>query len=443
MNLNREIFRLTVPAVISNITMPLLALCDTSIAGHLGSELFIGAIAVGGMMFNVIFWLFGFLRMGTTGLAAQSFGAGGLERTVPVLWRALLLAFGAGLLIVAFCIPIRQLFLTLISPEPAVAAPSARYFLICVLGAPATLSTMSIQGWLLGTQTTFLPMLVTVSVNLLNIVSSLLFVYAGGLGFDGVAYGTLLATWAGLFLAIAAAKYRLRDRSARVPMRQVTDHKALGRFFRVNTDIFFRSACIMATSMTVTAIGARLGSVTLATNQVMIQFFIFFSYFMDGFSFCGEALCGRFAGARDRENLLRSVRLLLGWSAVMAAAFLLIYLTAWRPIIALITDNREVLANVGNYRFFLFLIPPLSVLAFIYDGFFIGLTATRRMLWVTLAASLIFAAVCLVHPFGPKLIALPDNTTLLSAFLCYLTARGVLLAVQSRPVFSLAKTLPA
>lgn len=430
--------RLTVPAVISNITMPLLTLCDTAISGHLGSEVFIGAIAVGAMMFNVVFWLFGFLRMGTTGLSAQCFGAGGLSHSVPVLWRAFLLGVGAGLLIVLFQVPLGGLLMRLLAPQSDVAHLAQQYFDIVILGAPATLGTMALQGWLLGSQTTFLPMLVTVSVNVLNILLSLLCVFPLGMGFAGVPMGTLLATWVGLFLAIFVVFWRLRGYSVRISVRELLDHRQLLAFFRVNADIFFRSACIMATSMTVTAVGARLGALTLATNQVMIQFFIFFSYFMDGFSFTGEALCGRFYGARDVVNLRRSVRLLLIWSAAMAVSFLLVYVSAWRPVTALITDNEAVLANIGNYKYFLFLIPPLSVLAFIYDGFFIGLTQTRRMLCVTFLAAAVFALICFVHPFGEEVISLPDNNILWTAFLSYLFVRGAGLALQSRRAFRLS-----
>lgn len=439
LRLNREILRLTLPAIISNITMPLMGLCDTGVSGHLGSEVYIGAIAVGTMMQNVVFWLFGFLRMGTTGLTAQHYGAGDYAGCRAVFTRAVLLGVVIGAAMTALQVPLRQLLLLLLGPEGDVAVNASRYFSITIWGAPAMLATMAIQGWLLGMQTTLLPMAVTITVNVLNIVLSLMFVFVLGLGFEGVAYGTLCASAFGFPMAWLMAVVKARGRGLTVSLRKVFDDDGLGRFFKVNSDIFFRSMFIMAVSMTVTSIGARLGSLTLAANAIIIQFYIFFSYCMDGFAFTGEALCGRFAGARDGVNLRRSVRLLLMWSGVMAAMFMCVYAFGYRTVISLLTDRGEVIAMIERYRMWILLIPLLSVLAFIYDGFFIGLTATRRMLVVTAIAATVFFAICFVHPgVGGLTFGLPDNNVMWGAFLTYLLVRGVLLAVQSRGVFSSA-----
>lgn len=436
--LNKEIMRLTLPAIVSNITMPLLGLSDTTVAGHLGSPVFIGAIAIGSMMQNVVFWLFGFLRMGTTGLTAQHFGAGDEKGCREVFSRSIFLGAFIGLQILVGRGPLKALLLRLLGPEGDVAAYATSYFDICIWGAPAMLVTMAIQGWLLGMQTTVLPMIVTITVNLLNITLSLLFVFAADMGFVGVAYGTLCATLLGVVLALIMAKYRVRGKQLWAGWRSISETSSLGRFFRVNTDIFFRSACIISVSMTVTAIGARLGALTLAANAVIVQFYIFFSYCMDGFSFTGEALCGRFAGSGERPLLLRSVRLLLLWSAAMAAAFTLAYAFGYRGIVSLITSETAVVEEIGRYRIWIILLPALSVLAFIYDGFFIGLTATRRMLAVTAIASAVFMAVSFLHfDNGGIYIGLPTNDEMWLAFELYLFFRGILLAIQSKKVFSL------
>ena len=433
MRINREIIRLSVPAILSNITVPLLGLCDTAIAGHLGADSFIGAIAVGSMMINVTFWLFGFLRMGTTGLTAQAFGADDAVALRTVFSRAVTLGAAIGTLLLLLMYPLREMLLTLISPDEPIRALASRYYTIVLMSAPALLATNAVQGWLFGMQTTLIPMTVAIATNVINIAISLTMVLIFHTGFIGVAIGTLSANWLGLLLALILAR-RKAGGKLWIPFRDVfTDREGLGRFFRVNSDIFLRSAAIMAVSLGVTAIGSRLGALTLAANAVMMQFFNFFSFFMDGLAFTAEALTGRFAGARDFGMLRRSRNALLWWSAAIAALFFGIYCFAPDPIVALITDSPTVRADIRNYYLWLTLIPPLTVAAFIFDGFYIGLTATRTMLAATAVSALLFFGICFIHTDG---IALPDNGRLWTAFLAYLAGRGTILAALSPRVFS-------
>lgn len=433
MRINREILRLSVPAILSNITVPLLGLCDTTIAGHLGADSYIGAIAVGSMMINVTFWLFGFLRMGTTGITAQAFGANDTAALRTVFSRAVTLGAAIGLLLVLLLYPLRETLLTLIAPEEPIRGLASRYYTIVLMSAPALLATNAVQGWLFGMQTTLIPMIVAIATNVINIATSLTLVLVFHTGFIGVAVGTLAANWLGLLLALILAR-RKAGGKLWIPFREVLgDREGLGRFFQVNSDIFFRSAAIMAVSLGITAIGSRLGALTLAVNAVMMQFFNFFSFFMDGLAFTAEALTGRFAGARDFPMLCRSRNALLLWSAAMAAIFFIIYFFASDPIVALITDSPTVRADIRNYHLWLSLIPPLTVAAFIFDGFYIGLTATRAMLVATMISALIFFGVCFIHADG---IALPDNGRLWTAFLVYLAGRGAILAAISPRVFS-------
>ncbi len=349
MRINREIIRLSVPAILSNITVPLLGLCDTAIAGHLGADSFIGAIAVGSMMINVTFWLFGFLRMGTTGLTAQAFGADDAVALRTVFSRAVTLGAAIGTLLLLLMYPLREMLLTLISPDEPIRSLASRYYTIVLMSAPALLATNAVQGWLFGMQTTLIPMTVAIATNVINIAISLTMVLIFHTGFIGVAIGTLSANWLGLLLALILAR-RKAGGKLWIPFRDVfTDREGLGRFFRVNSDIFFRSAAIMAVSLGVTAIGSRLGALTLAANAVMMQFFNFFSFFMDGLAFTAEALTGRFAGARDFGMLRRSRNALLWWSAAIAALFFGIYCFAPDPIVALITDSPTVRADIRNY----------------------------------------------------------------------------------------------
>ena len=432
MKINREILRLSIPAIVSNITVPLLGLTDTAIAGHLDADLFIGAIAVGSMMLNVTFWLFGFLRMGTTGLTAQAYGGNDRRRLREIFSRSFSLGLSIGTVLLSLYVPLREMLLVAISPDPGVRTLASEYYTVCIFSAPAMLATTAIQGWLFGMQTTMLPMVISISVNIINIATSLILVFILKTGFIGIAYGTLTANWVGVFLALVIAKRKAHGRLW-CGIGNIISGEDLKRFFSVNSDIFFRSGCIMAVSLTTTAVGARLGELTLATNAVMMQFFHFFSFFMDGFAFTAEALTGRFAGAGDLLMLKRSRNALLVWSASMAMFFFMAYALFSPYIVSLITDSPTVRENAGSYRLWLSLIPPLTVAAFIYDGFFIGLTATRRMLVATLLSASAFFMICFLHADG---IHLPDNNGLWTSFLVYLLLRGMLLAFQSNKVFS-------
>lgn len=432
MKLNKEILRLSIPAIISNITVPILGLSDTTISGHLGSELYIGAIAVGTMMFNVVFWLFGFLRMGTTGLTAQAYGASDNDECRKLLVRACGLGLIIGVVILLLHIPIRWLLLLLISPDGQVADYAADYFNICIWGAPALLFNMAVMGWFLGVQNTVIPMIISVSVNIVNIILSLCFVFLFNMGFEGVAYGTMISNWVGVGIAVLYVLKFYKWRFPRICRTDILQLSDMGRFFKVNTDIMFRSACIMAVSLTVTSIGAQLGALTLAANAIIMQFFILFSYFMDGFAFAAEALSGKFIGARDVQSLKRVINRLLLWALGVASIFTIIYIGGYKFIVSFITNEENVIATVDNYSLWLKLIPIATVAAFIYDGIYIGLTATRQMLLATFLSAMTFLSICFIHPFGGNLIDLPQNHTLWIAFLTYLLLRGVMLGLYTK-----------
>ena len=432
MKLNKEILRLSIPAIISNITVPILGLSDTTISGHLGSELYIGAIAVGTMMFNVVFWLFGFLRMGTTGLTAQAYGARDNKGCRKLLVRACALGLIIGVVILLLHIPIRWLLLLLISPEGQVADYAADYFNICIWGAPALLFNMAVMGWFLGVQNTVVPMIISVSVNIVNIILSLCFVFLFDMGFEGVAYGTMISNWVGVGIAILYVLKFYEWRFPKICRTDILQLSDMGRFFKINTDIMFRSACIMSVSLTVTSIGAQLGALTLAANAIIMQFFILFSYFMDGFAFAAEALSGKFVGARDLQNLKRVINRLLLWALGVASVFTIIYIGGYKFIVSFITNEVNVIATVDKYSLWLKLIPIVTVAAFIYDGIYIGLTATRQMLIATFLSAMAFLSICFIHPFGGNLIDLPQNHTLWIAFLTYLLLRGVMLGFYTK-----------
>ena len=432
--IDKEILRLSVPAIVSNVTVPLLGLCDTAIAGHLGSEVFLGAIAIGSLMLNIVFWLFGFLRAGTTGLTAIALGRGSEPEIRKVFSRAFAIAMLGGSLIILLRVPVMEGLLRVVDAAPEVTHLARSYFSICVWGAPAILGVMAISGWFVGMQSTTYPMAIAISVNLINIALSLLLAFGLKMGFSGVAAGSLLANWLGLAIALVCARRFRRGRKLWCPMRDIIRRGGLGKFFSVNANLFFRSACIIMVSLGVTAAGARLGALTLAINAIMMQFFQLFSFFMDGFAFSAEALVGRSAGAQDYPRLCLAVRALLRWTLGMALLFTLLYAAGCGPIAAILTDADIISAGVEDLRPWIALLPLLSAWAFIYDGFYIGLTRTRRMLLATLCSTLLFYAVAFIDwpalSCGDGLhFGISGNRYLWSAFLSYLTLRGVILAL--------------
>lgn len=430
MNLNREILRLSVPAIVSNITVPLLGLCDTAISGHLGSEVYLAAIGVGSIMLNVIVGLLVFLRMGTTGLTATAFGAGNDGMVSKVFTRAFLLGLGLGVVLVVLRVPIMDLMLTIISPDAEVRRYAESYFTVRVWGMPAMFAVMSVSGWFVGMQSTVAPMAVAIIMNVLNIALSYLLVFHTQVGFAGVAWGTAVSNWIGLVVALVWAMRFRKGKRLFGNLRDVLKGGGMGKFFSVNSNLFLRSACIMCVSLGVTSAGARMGALTLAVNVVMMQFFTFFSYFMDGFAFSGEALTGRWYGAGNKDMLQKSVRALLRWTLGVALLFTLLYAVGQGPVTSLLTDNDSVREGVGSMRLWLWALPLVSVWAFIYDGFFVGVTDTNKMMIATLVASIVFFIVAFLRMEGGRVVmAVLGNNALWGAFLSYLFLRGGILAV--------------
>lgn len=426
--LNNEILRLGVPAVVSNVTVPLLSLCDTAIAGHLGNHAYLGAVAVGTMMINMIFWLLGFLRMGTSGLTAMAYGANDIPMQHRLLTQSVIIGTAMGLVLIVINEPLNRFLIMAMAPGPEVIPHAAMYFATVIWAAPATLATMSMLGWMLGMQNTVRPLIISVGVNLLNIILSLTLTFGFELGFKGVAWGTLLAQWTGLPLAWVLCKRFHPKQRLWSPLSALRRWNSWSRFFSVNTDLFFRSAFLMAVTAGMTAFSGRLGALTLAANAIMLQFFTFFSYFMDGLAFAAEAICGRLAGAGDIKKLVRAIRRFLIWGISVACVFFLIYQTGYKTIIALLTDNIPVQEVVCDYSIFLILIPPLSVAAFLFDGIYIGLTATRRMLLATASAAFIFFSIMMLLPLGGTQVT---NSLLWTAFLSYLIVRGLTLGCST------------
>ena len=432
--MHRRIFAIAVPAIVANIVVPLLGLLDLAIAGHIGATAMIGAVAVGATMFNLTYWNFGFLRMGTSGMTAQAFGRNDRMDCASLFVRSSIVATAIGMAIVVLQVPLRELLLSAIEPSSNVRVLVVRYFGICVWGAPALLATMSISGWFVGMQNSVYQMIVSISVNVTNIIASLLLVFVFDAGFVGIAVGTLIAQWVGALLAFALA-VRLARRHGLPQFRVSRDSFAgMGRFFKINTHIFLRSLCMMAVMLFFTSAGARSGDTVLAVNALIMQLFVVYSYFMDGIAYAGEALCGRYYGEGNRGMLRASVRGLFVWGAVVMCLFSAVYALAGGALTRLLTTDATVVAAFSDYRMWAGAIPIAGMAAFVWDGVFIGLTATRQML-VSLAFSsaMFFAAyfgivACVSTDIGSA------NNVLWLAFVVYLASRGIAQTVLYRRI---------
>lgn len=416
--INRKILHIALPAIVSNITVPLLGLVDVSIVGHLGDTAYIGAIAVGGMIFNVMYWLFGFLRMGTSGITSQSYGRRDLPEVVRLLVRSLGVGWAVAFLMILLQVPLRDFALFIMEPTESVRHYAELYFNILIWGAPATLGLYSFTGWFIGMQNSRLPMAIAITQNVVNIVASLVLVFCLGLKVEGVALGTLVAQYAGLFIAFGAwfSVYgRLRKYFCRIDLFSWSQMKG---FLSVNRDIFLRTLCLISVMLFFTSAGSWQGETILAVNTLLMQFYMIFSYIMDGFAYAGEAISGKYYGAGNKVGLSAAVRHLFGWGAVMTVAFTLLYIIGGNAFLSLLTDDKIVIAAAGSYFYWAALIPLAGVAAFIWDGIYIGCTKTRGML-----ISMFFSAITFFAVYY-SLRQSMDNHGLWLAFIMYMAMRG-------------------
>lgn len=416
--MNKRILHLALPSIVSNITVPLLGLVDVAIVGHFGAAAYIGAIAVGGMLFNILYWLFGFLRMGTSGMTSQALGRRDLMEVTRVLCRSLLVGIGIASLLLLLQYPVQKVAFALLDTSAEVEELASLYFRICIWGAPAVLGLYGFSGWFIGMQNSRFPMYIALVQNVVNIGASLLFVFVLDMQVAGVAAGTLIAQYVGMLMAFGLWFVFYRRHSVRVRWRELLDRVSMRRFFGVNRDIFFRTLCLVAVTTFFTSTGARQGDLVLAVNTLLMQLFTLFSYIMDGFAYAGEALAGRYIGARNLSGLRRMIRTLFGWGIGLALFFTFLYGCGGKTFLSFLTDNAAVVNEAGVYFYWVLAIPFAGFAAFLWDGILIGATATRLMLYSMLAASAVFFS---VYYWG---MAALGNHALWMAFLLYLLLRG-------------------
>lgn len=417
--IDKEILHIAVPSIVTNITVPLLGLVDVAITGHIGDATYIGAIAVGSMLFNVIYWLFGFLRMGTSGMTSQAFGRSSQAEAAALLVRSLAVALGIAALLLVFQRPLFALAASAIGVGDDLRPLVDAYFSICVWGAPAMLCLYGLTGWFIGMQNTRVPLVVSVMQNVVNIVASLALVFGLGMKIEGVATGTVVAQYAGLAVALTVLGVVYRPVLAQIRMKEVMKGEELMKFFKVNRDIFIRTLFLVAVNLYFVAAGTKQGTVVLAVNTLMMQLYTLVSYVMDGFAYAGEALCGKRMGEGNRAMYSLTVKRIFAWGTALMALFTIAYALGGNAFLGLLTTDAATLAAAPTYFAWAIAIPFAGMAAFVWDGVFIGSTATRGMLVSSGIASVLFFAVYLSTE------NILHNHALWLAFILYLLARGV------------------
>jgi len=412
------------PIILANVTVPLLGAVDTAVVGHLPEPYYIGAVAIGAMLFNYIYHLFNCLRMGTTGPTAQARGAGEHGEVRAMIARALLLAGAVGGVIVALQLPTIAFAFWVIDASAEVERHAREYFLIRVWSMPAVLGSYAIFGWCYGLRNVRTPLVIQVFVNCLNIVLAILFVFTFSWGVPGVAAASLIAEYAGLLLGLYSVWRTLRElprENASGRRSKLLDPRQLKRMVSINSDIVLRTICVVSVLGIFMAKSAELGDLQLAGNQVLHHFLVFTSYALDGVAHAAETILGESVGRRDRAAFLHDRRVVFLWSGVVGIINILIYAVAGHGIIALMTSIPEVRAAAANYLWWPVLMPLASVWAYTYDGVYLAATRTRIMRNTMLVAFAIFLGVLYL------LLPLLGNTGLWLALTVFLAGRALLL----------------
>ena len=453
--LNKEILRLAVPSILANITIPLVGLVDLAIAGHLSAgeaATLIGGISIGSMLFDLLYWNFGFLRVGTGGLTAQAWGRGDRQEMVSLLIRGVGLAFQIALVMLLLQWPFVKGVFLFVDCSPQVRALAEQYFFIRIWAAPASLALMAFRGWFIGMQDSVSSMLTDLVVNGVNIAASLLL--ARVIGFGGIAAGTVTAQYAGLLFAtgIVLVKYRRTTFQGftSAALRTSFHGGELRKFMKINSDLFIRSISMVAVYIGFTMLSARYGDLMLATASILMKLLLLFSYFTDGFAYAGEALTGRFFGERNRFMVRETVRWTFIWSMGIGMGFVLVYLVGATPLLHVLTDDADVIDACRLFFVWLLPMPLIGCAAFTWDGIYVGATASVPMRDSTVLAAVAFfgfwlAGISLLDVVKPGLSGWPSPVAgadarqvaaiqiLLAAYFAHLAVRTLWLTLRYRP----------
>lgn len=419
---NREILRLAIPNILSNISVPLLSTVDTALMGNV-SPLHLGAIGLGGMIFNFIYWNFGFLRMGTTGMTAQAYGADDQDEIAYLLLRVCMVAIIVAGLLVLFSGPIIWLATQAMNVQPEHLDLVTQYVSTRIWDAPATLLLYGLLGWFFGMQDAVVPLVITVIINILNIILSIYFVKVQGMDVVGVALGTVIAQYIGVALCITALIWKYRSYIQFDLVKSFDKEKLLG-FFKVNSDLFIRTICLSSAFFFFYRESSGYGEVLLAVNVIIQQFLSWLSYGVDGIAYAAESLVGKYTGANQPKKTTALIKRLLGWGLGFALVYSIIYGIWYEPLVHIFNDNAKVAAVALDYRWWAIAFPVVGFACYIWDGIYVGLTASKAMRNSMLLSLLVYLAsyyLCLPY-FGSDAIWI--------ALAIFLGIRGVLLTVM-------------
>ena len=453
MSINKDILKLAIPSILANITVPIVGMVDIAVAGHLTGEVatMIGGIAIGTMLFDLLYWNFGFLRVGTGGLTAQAYGRKDMHECAKILTRAIgvSLAFALALIAIQW-IFVKAAFMV-VDCTPQVQELASKYFFIRIWAAPATLSLMAFKGWFIGMQDSVSTMVIDFVVNGMNVLMSIVLALgipmSGGddnlwilspMGFSGIAAGTVVAQYSGLLTALVLllSKYARRVFAGfrYSDFKTVFTGSETRRFFVMNTDLFVRSLCFIAIYIGFTTISAGFGDLLLAVSSIMMKLLMIFSYFTDGFAYAGEALTGRYIGAKDARMVKQTVRWTFIWSMGIALIFMGIYHFAGVPMLRMMTSDAAVVAQAEEYLPWLLLMPIVGCAAFTWDGIYIGATASKEirnaMLWAVVAFTAAWGSGQLI-PDHDKTVSMH---ILMAAYFAHLLARTIYLSIKFKQV---------
>ncbi len=431
--MNKKILKLAIPNIISNISIPLLGIVDMALMGHMESDAYIGAIALGSLIFNFIYWSLGFLRMGTSGFTAQARGRRDLPETILVFSRAALIAIVMSALLLLLQVPIEKLSFLVLKGETRVEELAMTYFRIRIWAAPAALGQFALLGFFLGMQNARLPMLVLVLTNVINIICNYIFVMKLGMGSDGVALGTVIAQYSGLLTALFFFRKYFKKLFKYWSLKATVQWDKLKHFLLINSDIFIRTMCLVVVFSIFTARSASVdlqnegADTILAVNSILMQFFMFFSFLIDGFAHASEALTGKYIGANDRTSLSKTIRLLFAWGTGISLLFTLLYLLGGNAIFRLLTNNPEVISNAKPYFFWVIMVPLVSYTSFLWDGIYIGATAGKQM-----RNAMLISTLAIFFPVYILAGKLWGNHGLWFAFILFMAARGITMQLLSK-----------
>ncbi len=417
--MNKEILRLAIPNIISNVSVPLLSSVDTALMGRF-SEIHIGAVGVGAMIFNFLYWSFGFLRMGTTGITAQAYGKSAPSEMMQTLGRAMLVGLIGAVVVFLLQVPFAAVVFPLMNIEGEQLALVERYFYIRIWDAPATLGLFAMMGWFFGMQNAVFPMVLTIAINWVNIVASYVLIYSYGLDIEGVAWGTVIAQYFGLLFAVGMFIFRYRQLWTHLSQKALLEIKAFKSFLNINSDIFIRTLCLTFAFGFFYSQSAKGGDMVLAVNVILLQFVNWMSYAVDGFAFASESLVGKYKGANKPDELRQTILLNFAWGMGFALLFSIVYALQGEYLLSFFTNQTDVFNATLPYLFWMVVFPLLSTPCYIWDGILIGLTASKSLKNTMLLSLAFYLAVFYAFDMGST------NDLLWLSLLILMVVRGVI-----------------